>query len=48
MSGNVISSAPSDNVYVDIVDIEVRNARNKKINEFNDLFNDRRGNYYRL
>jgi predicted amidohydrolase len=47
-NGEVLSSAPPDTTFVDFVDIEVKNARNKKINEFNDLFKDRRTAFYNL
>lgn len=46
--GDILSSAPSDNIFVDIVNIDIKNARNKKINQYNDLYNDRRVDYYRL
>ena len=47
-NGEVLSRAPSDELFLDFRDIEVKNARNKKLNEYNDLFNDRRVDYYRL
>jgi len=46
--GKVLSSAPSDREFVEFVDIEVKYARNKKMNEFNDLFKDRRTAFYNL
>lgn len=47
-NGEVLSRAPSNEIFVDFVDIDVENTRNKKINEYNDIFNDRRVNYYKL
>jgi len=45
-NGEILSSAPKDEIFIDIVDIEIKKARDKKINEFNDLFEDRRENLY--
>lgn len=47
-NGEVISQAPDDELFIDFRDIDVKNARNKKLNEYNDLFNDRKVDYYRL
>jgi len=47
-NGEVLSRAPSDELFIDFIDIDVKNARNKKLNEYNDLFNDRRVDFYRL
>ncbi|MFX0018361.1 MAG: nitrilase-related carbon-nitrogen hydrolase [Promethearchaeota archaeon] len=47
-NGEVLSRAPSDELFLDFIDIDVNKARNKKLNEYNDLFNDRRVDYYRL
>lgn len=47
-NGEVLSRAPNDKIFIDFVDVDVKNARNKKLNEYNDLFNDRRIDYYRL
>ncbi|MFX0031224.1 MAG: nitrilase-related carbon-nitrogen hydrolase [Candidatus Hodarchaeota archaeon] len=46
--GKILSSAPHDISFVDFVDIEVKSARNKKMNEYNDLFKDRRIDFYSL
>ena len=45
-NGDVISSAPEDKVHVDFVKIDVEKARNKNINEFNNVINDRRTEFY--
>jgi len=47
-NGEVLSSAPKDKAYIDFVEIELENARNKKLNEFNDLLADRRSDYYQM
>ena len=44
--GEILSSAPIDKICADFVDIDVKEARNKKINDFNDLLNDRRNQFY--
>ena len=44
--GTILSSAPSDRTHVDFVDIDIMNARNKKLNDFNDIIADRRTEYY--
>ena len=46
--GEVLSSAPVNEVFVDIVDIDINAARNKSLNEFNNLFKDRRQELYKL
>jgi len=46
--GVVLSSAPKNEVFVDAVDIDIKAARNKSLNEFNNLFKDRRQDLYKL
>ncbi|MHA1724812.1 MAG: nitrilase-related carbon-nitrogen hydrolase [Promethearchaeota archaeon] len=48
IDGYILSSAPEDEIYVDVVEIDVEKARNKKLNEFNDLFKDRRPEFYKF
>ena len=45
-NGEVLSSAPKDRDFVDIIDIDIEKARNKDLNEFNNLFDDRRKDHY--
>ncbi|MFX0071180.1 MAG: nitrilase-related carbon-nitrogen hydrolase [Candidatus Hermodarchaeota archaeon] len=45
-NGSILSSAPKDKAHIDIVEIDVKNARNKNLNELNNLFTDRRIDYY--
>ncbi len=47
-NGEILSSAPVDKTHVDFVEIDLKNARNKNLNEFNELFSDRRPDYYSL
>ena len=47
-NGAILSSAPKDKIYVDFVDIDLEKARDKKLNDFNELFLDRRPDYYYL
>ncbi|MFX1325007.1 MAG: nitrilase-related carbon-nitrogen hydrolase [Promethearchaeota archaeon] len=44
--GKVLSSAPNDRISVDIVDIDIEKARDKNLNDFNNLFMDRRTKFY--
>ena len=34
-NGDVLSSAPNDEIHQDFVDIDIKNARNKNLNDFN-------------
>jgi predicted amidohydrolase len=45
-NGDVLSSAPKDEVYVDFIEIDIKKARDKRLNEYNDLLRDRRPDYY--
>ncbi|MFX1420535.1 MAG: nitrilase-related carbon-nitrogen hydrolase [Promethearchaeota archaeon] len=45
-NGEILSSAPSNKVYVDFVDIDILKAKDKKLNDFNDIFGDRRPKFY--
>ncbi|MFW9784710.1 MAG: nitrilase-related carbon-nitrogen hydrolase, partial [Candidatus Heimdallarchaeota archaeon] len=44
--GKVLSSAPNDKTFVDIVDIDIEKARDKNLNDFNNLFRDRHTKFY--
>ncbi|MHA1728963.1 MAG: nitrilase-related carbon-nitrogen hydrolase [Promethearchaeota archaeon] len=46
IEGNIISSAPSDKESIDFVEIDIKQARNKNLNEFNNLFQDRKPDFY--
>ena len=42
----ILLRASEDKEEVGVVEINIEEARNKKLNEFNDLFKDRRPEYY--
>lgn len=42
----ILSSAPPDKIYMDFVEIDIKEARNKKLNKFNDIITDRRKEFY--
>ncbi len=44
--GKVLSSAPVDRTHIATVEIDVKLADNKNINDLNNLMNDRRVNFY--
>ena len=46
--GKVLSSAPVNDISVDIVEIDISKARNKSLNEYNNLFEDRKPNFYNI
>ncbi|MFW9821115.1 MAG: nitrilase-related carbon-nitrogen hydrolase [Candidatus Thorarchaeota archaeon] len=45
-NGEVLSSAPNDKPHVDFIDINIQKARDKRLNEFNDILNDRKPEFY--
>ncbi|MFW9971516.1 MAG: nitrilase-related carbon-nitrogen hydrolase [Candidatus Odinarchaeota archaeon] len=45
-NGDVLSSAPEAEEFVDIVNVDINMARDKNLNEFNNLFEDRRVEFY--
>ena len=45
-NGEVLSSAPKDNPHIDFVEIDIKQARDKHLNDFNNLFEDRRVEFY--
>ena len=47
-NGDVLSSAPVNEIFLDIVKIEIKQARNKSLNKFNDLIKDRRPKFYKF
>lgn len=44
--GAIISSAPPDKIITQFIEIDINLARNKALNEMNNLFEDRRPSYY--
>jgi predicted amidohydrolase len=47
-NGEVLSSAPKDREITDLVEINLDKSRNKRLNEYNDLFKDRNSSLYVL
>jgi len=45
-NGEILSSAPGNKNYVDIIDVDIQKARDKKLNKYNDLFENRRVEFY--
>jgi len=48
IDGEILSSAPLNDVSVDVIEIDIFKARNKSLNEYNDLFEDRKPDFYKL
>ena len=46
--GEILSKAPAEKEFVDFVEIDTKNARNKWFTKINHLFEDRRPDYYYL
>ncbi len=44
--GENLSLAPKDEIFIELVDIDIKKARDKKLNEYNNLFKDRRQDFY--
>ncbi|NVM46542.1 MAG: acyltransferase [Candidatus Lokiarchaeota archaeon] len=47
-NGDVLSSAPKDKFYIDLVEIDVNQARDKNLNKYNNVLKDRRTEFYSL
>ena len=45
-NGDILSSAPSDREFVDFVEIFPKKTQNKNINQYNNVHDDRREEYY--
>lgn len=45
--GRIISSAPKDKIFIEVVEIDITKANNKMINEYNDVLKDRRVEFYK-
>jgi len=45
-NGDILSSAPMDKVYIKFIEIDVIHTRDKKLNSYNDILNDRRPEFY--
>ena len=47
-NGDLLSSAPKDKPYIDFVEIDVNQARDKNLNKYNNVIEDRRTQLYSL
>ena len=47
-NGEILSSGPNDNTCIDFVEIDVNQARDKNLNEYNNIISDRRTGFYSL
>ncbi len=47
-NGDVLSSAPMDKSFIDFVEIDVNQARDKNLNKYNNIIKDRRTELYSL
>jgi predicted amidohydrolase len=47
-NGDVLSSAPKDKTHIDFVEIDVNLARDKNLNKYNNVIEDRRTEFYSL
>jgi len=47
VNGNILSAAPTEQLCVNTMDIDIYHADNKSINPYNDLLKDRREDFYR-
>jgi len=45
-NGDILSSAPDNEIFLGFVEIDIKKARDKNLNRFNDIFGDRRKNFY--
>ncbi len=45
-NGRVLSSAPNDKPHVDFREINIEKARDKRLNEYNDILTDRKPKFY--
>ena len=46
--GEVLSSAPEKEIYSDFVDVDINQAHDKALNNYNDIINDRRPKLYKF
>ncbi|TSA34179.1 MAG: acyltransferase [Porphyromonadaceae bacterium] len=46
VNGNILSAATTEKLCVNTIDIDIHHADNKSVNQYNDLFKDRRIDFY--
>ncbi len=44
--GSILSTAPLDQIFIEFVEIDQNLVRDKKLNDYNDLFRDRKKEFY--
>ncbi|NVM17600.1 MAG: acyltransferase [Candidatus Lokiarchaeota archaeon] len=47
-NGDVLSTAPKDKPYIDFVELDANQARDKNLNKYNNVLRDRRTEFYSL
>jgi predicted amidohydrolase len=45
-NGEILSTAPSNEIFTDFIKVDIHKARNKDLNDYNNILNDRRSAYY--
>ncbi|MHA1987460.1 MAG: nitrilase-related carbon-nitrogen hydrolase [Promethearchaeota archaeon] len=45
-NGNVLSAAPNNEIYIDFAEVDISKARDKRLNDYNVLLEDRREKFY--
>ena len=45
-NGNILSAAPNNEIYIDFAEIDIKEARNKRLNDYNVILQDRREEFY--
>ena len=45
-NGKILSAAPTNEIYIDFAEIDFRKARNKRLNDYNVILQDRREEFY--
>jgi predicted amidohydrolase len=47
-NGEILSSAPEDESFIDVIEIDLKPLRNKLLNGYNHIFDDRRTDLYKI
>ena len=46
--GSILSRAPVDKSFIEFIEINIKHARNKNLNDYNNLLGDRRKEFYQI
>ena len=46
--GSILSRAPVDKFFIEFIEINIKHARNKNLNDYNNLLGDRRKEFYQI